>query len=61
MKCKRYDPITHRYPRTLADAFGEDYGPIEYPQEPSLLRWWADVSAALAIVGTCIIIVKVVA
>ena len=60
MKYKRHDPLTHRYPRTMEEAFGEDYGPIEYPQEPSLLKWWADVCAALAIVGTCIIIVKVI-
>ena len=58
---KRYDPITYRHPRTLEEAFGENYGPIECPQESSLLRWWADVSAALAIVFTCVLIVRIVA
>ena len=60
MKYKRYDPITYRYPRTIEEAFGENYGPIEWPQEPSLLKWWADISGAVAIVCTCIIIVKVI-
>jgi hypothetical protein len=60
MRYKRYDPITYRYPRTVEEAFGEDYGPIEWPQEPSLIKWWSDVSAAVAIVCTCIIIVKVI-
>jgi hypothetical protein len=60
MRYKRYDPITYRYPRTLEEAFGEDYGPIEWPQESSLLKWWADISGAVAIVLTCILIVKVV-
>jgi hypothetical protein len=58
---KRYDPITYRHPRTLAEAFGDHQGPIEMPLEPSLLKWWADVSGALAIVGTCILILKVMA
>ena len=60
MRHKLYDPLTHRYPRTLAEAFGEDCGPIEWPQEPSLLKWCADVCAAVAIVLTCILIVKVI-
>jgi hypothetical protein len=58
---KRYDPLTHRYPRTIEEAFGENYGPIEWPQESSLLKWWSDISAAVAIVGTCILIVRAVA
>jgi hypothetical protein len=61
MKYKRHDPLTHRYPRTIEEAFGENYGPVEWPQEPSLLKWWSDVSSAVAIVCTCIIIVRVVA
>jgi hypothetical protein len=58
---KRFDPLTHRYPRTIEEAFQENHGPIEWPHEPSLLKWWADISGAVAIVLTCIIIVKVVA
>jgi hypothetical protein len=44
----------------MEEAFGEDYGPIEWPQESSLLKWWADVCAAVAIVLTCVIIVRAV-
>jgi hypothetical protein len=60
MRYKRYDPITYRYPRTLEEAFGEDYGPIEYPQEPSLLRWWAELGAAIMIVLFCVFVVRAI-
>ncbi len=60
MKPSRHDPLTYVFPRTLEQAFGEDYGPIEWPQEPSLLKWWSDVCAALAIVLTCIIVLRAV-
>jgi hypothetical protein len=60
MKHKRYDPLTHRYPRTLEEAFGEDYGPIELPHEPSLLRWWVELYAAIMIVLFCVFVVRVV-
>ena len=53
----RHDPITYRHPRTLEEAFGNQ-DPIERPLEPSLLRWWLDVLAALSIVGVCIIVVR---
>jgi hypothetical protein len=59
MKYKRYDPFTHRYPRTIEEAFGEDYGPIEGPQEPSLLRWWGELGAAIMIVLFCVFVVRV--
>jgi hypothetical protein len=61
MKHKRYDPITYRYPRTVEEAFGEDYGPIEGPQEPSLLRWWVELYAAVMVVLFCVLVVRVVA
>jgi hypothetical protein len=60
MKHKRYDPFTHRYPRTTEDAFGENYGPIEYPQEPSLLRWWGELLAACCVVLFVVFVVRAV-
>ena len=58
---KRYDPLTYRYPRTTVEAFGSSPYAIELPREPSFLRWWAEVGAAVAIVLTCILIVRVAA
>jgi hypothetical protein len=60
MRNKRYDPLTHRYPRTLEEAFGNWYDPIELPREPSLLRWWAEFAAACAVVMFCVFVVKVI-
>jgi hypothetical protein len=53
----KQDPYSYRHPRTLDQAFGNQ-DPIERPLEPSLLRWWTDVLAALTIVGFCIIVVR---
>lgn len=57
---KRYDPLTHRYPRTTVEAFGFSPYAIELPHEPSLFRWWSEVVAAVAVVLTCVIIVRAV-
>jgi hypothetical protein len=61
MKYKRYDPITHHYPRTLAEAFDEHPDPIELPHEPSLLRWWGELGAAIMIVLFCVFVVMAIA
>ena len=60
MTPKRHDPLTYRYPRSLAEAFGYESA-VELPKEPSLLRWWGEVFVALNIVLFCIFVVKVIA
>ena len=60
MPPKRHDPLTYRYPRTMDAAFGYE-SPVELPKEPSLLRWWGEMFAALSIVLFCIFVVQVVA
>jgi hypothetical protein len=59
MKYKRHDPLTYRYPRTLDDAFNEHPEPIELPHEPSLLRWWGELGAAIMVVLFCVFVVRV--
>ena len=58
---KRHDPITHKYARTGEEAFDEHPGPIEYPQEPSLFRWWGELLAACAVVMFCVFVVTAIA
>jgi hypothetical protein len=55
---KRYDPITHKYARTVEEAFNEHPDPIEYPHEPSLFRWWGEFLAACAVVLFCVFVVR---
>jgi hypothetical protein len=57
---KRHDPITYVYPRTTEDAFNEHPDPIEYPQEPSLFRWWGELLAACAVVLFCVFVVRAI-
>jgi hypothetical protein len=58
---KRYDPITHKYARTVEEAFGEHPDPIELPHEPSLFRWWGELCAAIMVVLTCVFVVVAIA
>jgi hypothetical protein len=61
MNYKRHDPITYRYPRTTEDAFNEHPDPIELPHEPSLLRWWGELCAAIMVVLFCVFVVVAIA
>jgi hypothetical protein len=58
---KRYDPITHKYARTVEEAFGEHPDPIEPPHEPSLFRWWGELCAAIMVVLFCVFVVVSIA
>ena len=58
---KRYDPITHKYARTVEEAFGEHPDPIELPHEPSLFRWWGELCAAIMVVLFCVFVVVSIA
>jgi hypothetical protein len=58
---KRYDPLTHVYPRTLESAFNEHPDPIELPHEPSLFRWWGELCAAIMVVLFCVFVVVSIA
>ena len=60
MKHKQHDPITHRYPRTVEEAFNEHPDPIELPHEPSLFRWWGELCAAIMVVLFCVFVVGVI-
>jgi hypothetical protein len=55
---KRYDPITHKYPRTLEEAFGFSPFAIERPRHHPLLRFWGEIALAVAIVAVVVFILR---